>query len=441
VAKLYFNIRDLFRAARLGWSGKKMWIGFCGIAIAYVVHGILTYLSLLAAGAGTFGELWDIHGLFPRAILRSGVSFARLVHPFPWYSWVIYGIGAIAALFVVLCTAQMISKIAYRQLKGDDFYSMGDALKSLQRNWKAVLLAPITLFAIVAFFILFGIFVVGGLAQLIPYVGEILYAVFMVPVFFAVLLTVFMGIVLAVSLFLGPAIVGTTSEDTLETVIQLFSTVWSQPWRLVLYELWVHVTTWFAATVLSLMTYVALLLTSWACGLFMGPKLAGMLATALHYVPQRALSLTMFHFSPERIAAKIDQMPLLWRLGSYYYPSLMNPLPSLTGEPTGTILWSGRILAIMFLILVGFILSYALTTLASGQTLIYVALRKKKDDENLLEQKDREEQEEEDRQQREEEERKRKEEEEQKEKAEEEQKEEAEEEESGEEDTGKSEES
>jgi len=308
---------------------------------------------------------------------------------------------------------------------------MGDALKSLQRNWKAVLLSPITLFAIVAFFILFGIFVVGGLARLIPYVGEILYAVFMIPVFFAVLLTVFMGIVLAVSLFLGPAIVGTTSEDTLETVIQLFSTVWSQPWRLVLYELWVNVTTWFSATVLSVMTYLALLLTSWACGIFMGPKLTGLLSTALHYVPQRALALTMFHFSPERIAAKIDQMPILWRLGSYYYPSLMSPLPSLGGEPTGTILWSGRILAIMFLILVGFILSYALATFASGQTLIYVALRKMKDDENLLEQKDREEQEEEDRQRQEEEERKRKEEE----------KKEEEEKEEGEEDTSKSEES
>ena len=412
MAKLYFNVRDLFRAARLGWSGKKMWIGFRGITVAYLIHGILAYLSLLVAGARTFGELWDIHGLFPRAIVRSGVAFVALEHGFPWLSWVIYGIGAIIALFIVLCTAQMISKIAYRQLKGDDFYSMGDALKSLKRNWKAVLLSPITLFAIVAFFILFGVFVVGGLARLIPYVGEILYAVFMVPVFFAVLLTVFMGIVLAVSLFLGPAIVGTTSEDTLETVIQLFSTVWSQPWRLVLYELWVSVTTWFSATVLSVMTYLALLLTSWACGIFMGPKLTGLLSTALHYVPQRALSLTMFHFSPERVAAKIDQMPVLWRLGSYYYPSLLNPLPPLTGEPTGTILWSGRILAVMLLFLVGFILSYALATCASGQTLIYVALRKMKDDENLLEQKDREEQEEEDRLRQEEEERKRKEEEE-----------------------------
>ena len=438
MAKLYFNVRDLFRAARLGWSGKKMWIGFCGISVAYLIHGILTYLSLLAAGTRTFGELWDIHGLFPRAIVRSGVAFVALEHGFPWLSWVLYGIGAIIALFVMLCTAQMISKIAYRQLKGDDFYSMGDALKSLQRNWKAVLLSPITLFAIVAFFILFGVFVVGGLARLIPYVGEILYAVFMIPVFFAVLLTVFMGIVLAASLFLGPAIVGTTSEDTLETVIQLFSTVWSQPWRLVLYELWVQVTTWFSVTVLSVMTYLALLLTSWACGIFMGSKLTGLLSTALHYVPQRALSLTMFHFSPERIAAKIDQMPILWRLGSYYYPSLMSPLPPLTGEPTGTILWSGRILAVMFLILVGFILSYALTTCASGQTLIYVALRKIKDDENLLEQKDREEQEEEDRQRQEEEERKRKEEEE---KVEEEGKEEEEKEEDEPQEESKSEES
>ena len=434
MAKLYFNVRDLFRAARLGWSGKKMWVGFCGITIAYLIHGILAYVSLLAAGAGTFGQLWDTHGLFPRAILRSGVSFGALVDPFPWYSWIIYGIGAIIALFVVLCTAEMISKIAYRQLKGDDFYSMGDALKSLRRNWKAVVLSPITLFAITAFLILFGIFVVGGLGGLIPAVGQLLYAVFMIPIFFAALLAVFMGIVLLVSLVLGPAIVGTTSEDTLETVIQLFSTVWSQPWRLVLYELWVQVTTWIATTALSLMTYLALLLLSWACGLFMGGKLIGMLSTALYYVPQRALSLTMFHFSPDRIAAKIDQMPVLWRLGSYYYPSLLGPLPSLAGEPTGTILWSGWILAIMFLILVGFILSYALTTFASGQTLIYIALRNKKDDENLLEQKDREEQEEEDRQRREEEERKRKEEEEKR-KREEEQKDESEE------DTDKGEES
>lgn len=394
VTNLYFNVRDIFRAARLGWSGKKTWIAFCGIAIAYIIHGILTYVALLAIPAGTFGELWDKYGLFPKAMPGQ----------FSWLSWIIYVIGAVVALFIVLCTAEMICKIAYRQLKGDEFYSMGDSFKSLKRNWKAVILSPVFLFGMIVFFIICGI-IIGGIAR-IPYVGEIGFAVLLIPIFFVSLLTVFLGVVLIFSLLLSPAIVGTTSEDTMETIIQLFSTVWSQPWRLFLYEIWLGVSVCLVTVILGLFTFHALLLINWACGIFMGQYLAGTMDAALQYIPGR-----LFFF--------FKNAPQYLQMQSFLEP--------ITSDLRPTVSASGWISVIMLLGIIGFVYSYALATLSSGQALIYLVLRKKKDDENLLEKKDREEEEEERAREEEERERKEKEEEERKKREEEEKREEPEE--------------
>ena len=160
VTKLYFNSRDLLRAARLGWSGKKMWMSFMGILIGYVGYLVLSYVALLASGM-SFGEIWRTYDLYPYA------ASAWM----PWYSWVLYVVGVLWAVAVLLILGTGVAKVTYRQLKGDDFYSMGDAQRFMRKNWTAAVLSPVVLFAMIAFLIVCGI-IIGALGR-IPYVGEL----------------------------------------------------------------------------------------------------------------------------------------------------------------------------------------------------------------------------------------------------------------------------
>ncbi|MFH1007277.1 MAG: hypothetical protein V1800_07225 [Candidatus Latescibacterota bacterium] len=351
MTKLYFDCRDLLRAVRLGWSGKKMGFSFLGLIVAYLGYAILTYGALLAAGE-RFGAIWGTYGLYP-SVCGSGV---------PWYSWVIHIVGILFALVVLFVCATAVAKITHRQLKGDDFYSMGDARKYGKKNWKAAVLSPTAILGMIAFLVLCGILI--GLLGKIPYVGELGFALGLPFIFVVALFTVFLGVVFVVSLVLTPAIVGITGEDTLETVIQLFSTIWSQPWRLVLYEALLKIYIVIATVLLGIFSMKAASLIHWACGLAMGEKMDSITQVAAGLLPTKCPVAASF----------VAGTPV---------------------EVGGTLLVSGWIVGIMGVLLIFFVLSYGMSICSAGQTIIYLILRQKKDSENLLEKKDQEEEEEE----------------------------------------------
>ena len=360
MTKLYFDCRDLLKAVRLGWSGKKIGLSFSGLIIAYLGYAIMTYVALLAGGQ-SFGAIWGTFGLYPWVCLSGA----------PWYTALIYVVGILFAIVVLFRYATAVAKITYRQLKGDDFYSMGDAKNYVKKNWKATIFSPLALLGMMAFLILCGALI--GLLARIPYVGELAFSLGLPLIFAVSLFVVFLWVVFIVSLVLAPAIVGITGEDTLETVIQLFSTVWSQPWRIALYEILLKIYAVLATAILAIFSFKAVQLIHWACGLWMGEKMDSIIQVAIRLLP--------------------TQCPVA---GGF--------IGGTASGVGGTLLVSGWIAGIMMVLLVFFVLSYSFSICCAGQTLIYLILRQKKDDENLLEKKDQEEEEEE--REREEEERK-----------------------------------
>ena len=62
--KLYFDVRDIFRAPRLALSGKKIWIFLVANVIGYVCYFILNYIALALSGV-SFGQTWSAQGLYP----------------------------------------------------------------------------------------------------------------------------------------------------------------------------------------------------------------------------------------------------------------------------------------------------------------------------------------------------------------------------------------
>lgn len=338
---LHFDIRDIFRCVRLGWSGKKIWVGLLGLIAAWAGYSVLLLIAHVRAGSV---GLWQRYGLFPGATLGEFDLFGTGLHI----------LGMVFALAVAFVTTSMMCKITFQQLRGDEFYSVGDAWRFARLRWKAVLFGPVAVLALFALFVIGGI-ALGWVAGWIPVVGEVVFALCFIPIFFAALLAVFVSLVFVVAVIMSPAIVGTEGYDILDVVIQSFSLTWSQPWRLVLYAVWMIFAVWVGLMVMGALTMAAIGLIAWVCGWFMDVKLANLFYVASHYLL----------FVPE----KWDDL----------FASL--PVP---GTPSGAEVWGGGILGVMLIVITGIVVAYVQATYASGLSLMYVVLRHRKDDENLL---------------------------------------------------------
>jgi hypothetical protein len=366
MTKFYFDIRDVFRAPRLALSGKKILVQFVGLLIGYLGFLIFSYVAFLSAGS-SFKETWQYHGLFP----LSALPFTQ------WYSWVIFTIGGLFALICWLLASAMVGKITYEQLKGDDFYSSKEALKFLKKNFSPVILTPFSLLAFIAFLIICGIIV--GLLGKIPYVGELgLGIFFLVPLFAAGLFLAYVIFIFVFSLLLTPAITATTKEDTFETIVQTFSTIWNHAWRYFLYTGFLGVMAKVGIFIFGYFCFRATQFIYFTCHILMKDKLADIWDEALSYITIPSHLLDYF---------------------SNIFPGIKFRFHLPEIGPGVYLNWSGEISAffigISLVVIIFMVISYGLATLSAGQTLTYIILKKKRDDENLLERKTETEEEEE----------------------------------------------
>lgn len=364
--KFYFDIRDIFRAPRLALSGKKLFLQSSGLLLGYLGFLILTYIAHILNGM-SLSEVWENYGLFP----LYDFSFTGFL------PWLIFVIGCLFFISVLLTYSAAVGKVTYEQLKGDEFYSSKESCKFMKKNWKTVLLSPLSILALVIILVICGIVI--GLLGKIPYVGELGLGLFYaVPIFVVGFFTVYTLFIFILSLLLTPAIVATTKEDIFETIVQLFSSIWSQPWRYFVYTGLSGILAKLGAFVFGYFCFRGVQLVNWSVGILMKDKLSDIIEGALGYV---TIPFSILYFF-SNIFPGFDF--------AYILP-----------EPEWGIdlNWSQGIAAfligISFILIIFVVISYALATFSVGQTLTYIIIRKKKDDENLLEKKTEEEEEEE----------------------------------------------
>jgi len=366
MTKFYYDIRDVFRAPRLALSGKKILLQFLGVLLGYIGYLIFTYLAFVASGT-SISEVWRYQGLFP----MRDFPFAR------WYQWAIFAVGCLWALICWILASTAVGKVTFEQLKGDDFYSTKESLRFLKSHWGPVLLTPLFMLAFIVFLFVCGIIV--GLIGKIPYLGELGFSIFyLVPLFVAALFLAYVVFIFVISLLLSPAIVATLKEDTFETIVQVFTTVWNQAWRYFAYLGLIGVMAKVGMFIFGYFSLRAGQFIHLSAKVFMGDKLSDITEEALSYItiPQHLLN----YFSNVFYGIKFH----------YNLPEI---------GPGIYLNWSGEISAflmgISLIFIIFMVLSYGLAIISSGQTITYIILRKKKDDDDLLERKTETEEEEE----------------------------------------------
>jgi len=365
---LYFDIRDIFRTPRLALSGKKIWVHLVGLGLGWVIYLIFSYLALIANGQ-TITEIWNVHFLFP--------CLWNVNLPITWYAWLIYWIGLLFWVIIFFLASLAVSRITYKQLKGDEFYSSGDSIKYIKKHGAAVIMGPVSILIIMAFFIIMAI-VAAWIAKW-PVLDILFLGLPYLLYFIVAIFVVYTAIVFMVSLILAPSIVGTAEEDTMETVFQSYSTLWAQPWRLVFYEAIVVALGALATFIYSYAMIVGYRFFNLIFGQswLMGGKLSRITEQASSYIFGVNSPLTPF-------ISKIFNLFTPASLG------MVRPL-YLTSTDIITIV----MLTLALLIIGGSAIAYLLSNFSVGQSLIYIILRRKKDDEDLVERKDEDELEEE----------------------------------------------
>jgi hypothetical protein len=370
---LYFDIRDIFRAPRIALSGKKIWIFLVGNLGGFILYWLFSYISLAMAGI-SFSDAISKYGLYPCLFGNEA----------EWVAWITYFIGIESWILAIYLACTAVSRVTLKQLKGNDFFSVGDAWKYVCKHWYSVVFTPISIVLIIVFFMVFaGIFAFMGK---IPYLGEFIFAFPYIFYFFGSVFTIYTAFVLLVSLFYTPAIVGTYEEDTMGTVFQSYSITWSQPWRVIAYHIVlipllvisVYLFSWVFKAGFDLINYV------FGCDWFMGAKLSGMVnfATSLVYP---GWLCSFFAGSIECLAGSFN----ICFQGCFFFLSCDLPLSNghLSSSET-----AASVLLSISIFLVGLsILSYGLSIISVGETLMFLIFKKKTDDDDLLQRKDEDE--------------------------------------------------
>lgn len=362
MTSLHFNYKDVFRAGRLGFSAKKIWLAFLGLLIAHIGYGILSYLAYVVGGIEV-NEVWEIYRLVP--MYPTGLS---------WFSWVIWIIAFLWYLFISLITGVAISKVTYEQLKGDEFYEIKEAIKFALKSGKSAILAPVVLALFMLALIIMGLIL--ALITWVPYFGQLFFAVMSILAFAVCLFILYLAIVTVVSLIIGPSIVGETGNDTFDTLFESFSVVNDQPWRFVVYEMLLLVVILIGVGLLGFFSAKAIFLGQDVIGLIISAeKLDNLLINAAYYV-----KITVPPLFPESWHNLFSGY-----LESIGMTNLLYPPEYLPAYET----WSGAItsfiLGVVYYFIVLFVKSLGAAILWAGNTVIFTVLVKKKDDKNLLE--------------------------------------------------------
>ena len=344
--EINYNIKDLFRAPRSALSLTKIVTFLRANIVGYLVYLIANYLALYLSG-NAFVNIWQSHGVYPCAY----------IYELNWYSSIIFWVSASYWFLCIYGTMCAVSKITLQELKGDYFYSVQDAHRFIVKNWHAIVFTPSTIFAILVFYAMTTSFF--AFLSKTPLIGSLFLAIPFVIYFFGAIFAVFTLYTFFVSILLTPTIVGTTEEDTMGTVFNVYMLSWRFPLQLIIYTIillpLIYLSQLFLVVLIGFGLKIMDLIFS--NSLLMGEKFSAVLGnTANIIIPKDLFDITFGSF-----------------LANFYDIFIPSSYQNLSGIEA----LSSSLIGIFLLIVVLGCFSYALSVFSSGYVFILNILKKK----------------------------------------------------------------
>ena len=363
---LNFNYKDIFLAPRLALSGKKIFLILKGNLAGYIAYFLFSYVALMTNGKDLENIVFK-YGLYP-------YLFGKEAN---WYSWVIFSFGITIWLFALLLSNSGVSRILLKQLKGNDFFSGKDSLQFVYKHWQAIILTPITLLLIVALFLIVA-FAFAFLGK-VPLLGQLTFPLLYIFYFFGSGFTIITIFVFLNSIFHTPSVVSIYEEDTMGSVFQLYSTTLSQTWRILLYNILlillilisVEIFSWFCLNSIGLISII------FGNDFFMGDQFLLINNNALSVLlPINFLEIITYYKSLIFHNVFLESgIPVVFKT-SLNFSDLGNI--SIVGNISSVLLS-----AVYFIIGLS-IISYGISILCVGQSLMFIIFKKLSDDDNVI---------------------------------------------------------
>ncbi len=345
-----YTFKDIFRAMKLAFSVKKIWVGMLGFIVATTFYSAFTYLGLIVSGT-YFNEIWRVWHFIP---LPVGESFTT-----PGMALFVFGI--VGATIILLYTQLAIAKITFEQLKGNEFYEIGKSLSYALKKGSPIIFSPFTILLIIALFLAGG-FILGILAR-IPILGKLILILFTPFSFFASFFIIYMVLGLVVTLLFAPSILASQDADTFDVLFESFSTLNEQIHRAFFYEIMVFLTAGIGTSIFIWATGRAVWIMEKVFGsqLALGEKYYLIEKVALYYFPQSPLFIRLESW-----------------LSSLGVVSIIYNIPEMV-HVSKELYITGVFFAIFLYLLLFMVLSYAYSIVSVGHLLSYLAIAKHKD--------------------------------------------------------------
>ena len=333
--KLKGNWTDIFNGFSVALDVKKMFAGFIGLFLTLIIIVVIPVLVVIRK----YPSITNSSNL--QEFYRNAIDYLSLRKP---WKLCLSCTGLYILLLVVWSYfGGVISRIAAVNITKDEGLEFKKALAFTNKKYFSFL-SPF-IFAILGFLFFFLCNFIGGLFGLIPYVGEIGVALFLPFAILSgfIMAFILIGFIFGSSLFYPT--IAVESSDAFDAVSRSFQYIFAEPWHYIWY------------------CFVA--------------KVYGILTTAFVWV----FGLLMIHLAlfagAKGMGIKFDEIMSLTGI------SCCSITPPADASITYKI--SAFIMMVWLVLVIGLIISYAISYCFSASTIIYLLLRKKVDDIEMTE--------------------------------------------------------
>jgi hypothetical protein len=345
--QLHYNFTDVLWSPARAFSAKKILVMTFYLLVALLLFDIFTYIALAVDGEKV-GTVFDAFDFFP----FYNYVYTNII------AQIIFIIGFVGSILSLMLGFFSVSLLEIEELKGDRFFNPFKTLKISLSRIKQIVLAELGIISFVLFVIL--LYFIFGLLCRIPIIGDWLFAIaFIIPNFLFSIITVFVILILVISVILLPAVAAVQEkDDSFQAILETFSTIIRQPFRWLGYTIYGIIAGKFFSYVYAYFCYRAIQFTVMTSSIGGGKNIKVLAKSAVSLLPYNS---------------DVAEFAL------HAFPGFGWGFSLSKFAVFGSFAPASYLLAFMMFIIFTTVLGYFLSVIATAQTRGYVLIRYFKD--------------------------------------------------------------
>lgn len=269
-----YNLSDILLIPGRALKAKKIIVASFFILSALVLYDIFTYLAVLLDG-GSLSAFFARYGLVPLGALWFAGTAAKIIH----------FMGILLGIWILMTGMVGVSIFDFEMMRANPFFTSLAAIRFALSRFGQIFVSHLAIVIFLGFILLLG--VLFGLLSRIPYLGDWMYALFLVfPNFIIAIFSVLIIFVLSLSVLIMPATVAADRHgEAFNSILEIFTVITRQPFR------WLAITAYSLAAakicgfIFAYFSYRALQFLQFITQLGGGEKINDLFASGAAHLP------------------------------------------------------------------------------------------------------------------------------------------------------------